>query len=110
MKLLFDQNLSHRLPARLADLFPDSAHVRLLGKDRASDNDIWQLAKDAGFVIVTQDSDFIERIKLFGPPPNVVRLRCGNTTPAAIETLLREQATAILELAEKTGPDYLELF
>lgn len=28
MKLLFDHNLSHKLIGRLADLFPDSEHVR----------------------------------------------------------------------------------
>ena len=31
MRLLFDQNLSHRLLAALDDLFPASLHVRLLG-------------------------------------------------------------------------------
>ena len=35
MKLLVDQNLSHRLPARLSDLFSDSAHVRAGALDRA---------------------------------------------------------------------------
>jgi predicted nuclease of predicted toxin-antitoxin system len=41
MKLLFDQNLSPRLVAHLADVFPDSQHVFQLGLGRASDNDIW---------------------------------------------------------------------
>jgi hypothetical protein len=31
MKLLFDQNLSWRLPKKLADLYPDSQHVREVG-------------------------------------------------------------------------------
>jgi predicted nuclease of predicted toxin-antitoxin system len=31
MKLLFDQNLSFKLCQNLADLFPESNHVRLLG-------------------------------------------------------------------------------
>ncbi|MBV8728792.1 MAG: DUF5615 family PIN-like protein [Acidobacteriia bacterium] len=31
MKLLFDENLSRRLMARLADLFPESSHVVLEG-------------------------------------------------------------------------------
>ncbi len=30
MKLLFDQNLSFKLCQRLADLFPEFSHVRLL--------------------------------------------------------------------------------
>jgi predicted nuclease of predicted toxin-antitoxin system len=35
MKLLFDQNLSFKLCARLTDLFPGSNQVRLLGLDQA---------------------------------------------------------------------------
>ncbi|HKQ73459.1 MAG TPA: DUF5615 family PIN-like protein [Blastocatellia bacterium] len=37
MKLLFDQNLSPRLPRLLADIFPDSAHIRELGMRDATD-------------------------------------------------------------------------
>ncbi len=58
MKLLFDQNLSFRLARQLALLFPDSAHVRLLGMDQQGDLLIWRFARDHGFVVVTQDADF----------------------------------------------------
>ncbi|MBI3980262.1 MAG: DUF5615 family PIN-like protein [Chloroflexi bacterium] len=37
MKLLVDQNLSPHLVRRLADLFPGSSHVSLVGLERASD-------------------------------------------------------------------------
>jgi len=37
MRLLFDQNLSHRLLESLDDLFPGSLHVRLLGLAEADD-------------------------------------------------------------------------
>ncbi len=45
MKLLFDQNVSPRLVALLADIFPDSNHVFPLGLDEAEDTDVWQYAK-----------------------------------------------------------------
>ena len=61
MKLLFDQNLSHRLPVRLGDLFPDSAHVRAAGLEQADDRQIWEYAKANGYGIVSQDVDFAER-------------------------------------------------
>jgi predicted nuclease of predicted toxin-antitoxin system len=64
VKLLFDQNLSHRLPSRLADLFPDSDHVRRLSLDRASDDRIWDFAQANDFCVITQDSDFVERSRL----------------------------------------------
>jgi hypothetical protein len=45
MKLLFDQNLSPRLPRLLADIFPDSAHIREFGMRDATDTIIWEYAK-----------------------------------------------------------------
>jgi len=110
LKLLFDQNLSHRLPARLADIYPQSAHVRLLGMDRASDTLIWNFALQNDYMIVTQDSDFVERSKLWGAPPQVVWLRCGNTTPQIIEDLLRSNAVLIINLFRDVGATYLEIF
>ena len=57
MKLLFDQNLSHKLVRLLADLFPDSLHVREVGLNAAGDPLVWDYAKAHGFVIVSKDSD-----------------------------------------------------
>lgn len=78
MKLLFDQNLSPRLPRLLADLFPDSVHVRDVGLRDAPDADIWRFAKENGFVIVSKDSDFQQRSLLYGFPPKFVWVRVGN--------------------------------
>ena len=52
MKLLFDQNLSFKLCPRLADLFPDSCQVRLLGLAEADDRALWQHAKSNGFTVI----------------------------------------------------------
>lgn len=109
MKLLFDQNLSHRLPVRLADLFPDSSHVRAAGLDRASDDEIWQYASSNDYCIVTQDSDFAERARLYGAPPKVVWLRCGNSTPQQIEAILRRHVILISELSQNPELNYAEI-
>jgi hypothetical protein len=53
MKLLFDHNLSPRLVNRLADLFPGAQHVFLLAMGEADDSQIWNYAKQNGYVIVT---------------------------------------------------------
>ena len=100
MKLLFDQNLSHRLPARLGDLFPDSAHVRAAGLEQADDRQIWEYAKANGYGIVSQDADFSERSRLYGAPPKVVWLRCGNQTPQQVEKILRGHFELIRELIQ----------
>lgn len=95
MKLLFDQNLSWRLPQKLADLYPDSQHIREVGLTESQDVDIWNYAKANGFMIVSKDMDFQQRSLLFGHPPKVVRLRVGNCTVQMIEDLLRRHSAAI---------------
>jgi predicted nuclease of predicted toxin-antitoxin system len=89
MKLLFDQNLSHRLIDLLQDLFPHSAHVRALNLHQADDLAIWNYAKENGFVIVTQDADYSDWNKLRGAPPKIIWLRCGNATVNQIHAKLR---------------------
>ncbi len=46
MKLLFDENLSPKLPSYLGDLFPNSLHVRDVGMKATSDPIVWDYAKD----------------------------------------------------------------
>ncbi len=55
MKLLLDENLSPRLVALLADLYPASRHVRELGLIGRADAAVWALACEQGFAIVTKD-------------------------------------------------------
>jgi len=43
-RLLFDENLSPRLPALLVDEFPGSRHVRDVGLRGTTDQDIWKFA------------------------------------------------------------------
>ncbi len=72
MKLLFDQNLSFKLCDQLADIFPNSNHVRVLGLERAADRTLWQYAGSNGYTLVTLDADFAEMAALLGPPPKVI--------------------------------------
>src|SRR5713226_5699808 len=92
MKLLFDQNLSFKLCRLLADAFPDSNQIRLIGMEEAEDRSIWQYAKADGFILVSQDVDFADMATLYGPPPKVIWLRCGNQPTHAIEQRLRDLA------------------
>lgn len=95
MKLLFDQNLSHRLCEELPADFQTLRHVRDLGLARATDVEIWNYARENEFTIVTKDSDFWERAVLDGPPPKVIWIRLGNCTTDDIRVLLSEHAGTI---------------
>jgi predicted nuclease of predicted toxin-antitoxin system len=72
LKLLFDQNLSRKLPSKLADLYPDSTHVVSIGLEQASDTDVRTFAAQKGFVIVTRDRDFADLDALWGAPPKAI--------------------------------------
>ena len=95
MKLLFDQNLSPRLPRLLADIYPESVHVRALGLRDVDDSVIWEYAKRNDLVIVSKDSDFQQRSLLFGSPPKFIWLRVGNCPVRTIEELLRRHSVVI---------------
>jgi predicted nuclease of predicted toxin-antitoxin system len=110
VKLLFDQNLSHRLCRSLADLFPQSEQVKLLRLDRESDVTIWQHARSEGFTIVTLDGDFADIAALRGAPPKVIWLRCGNQPRDFVERLLRDHATTIAEFVANDSAACLELY
>lgn len=72
MKLLFDENLSPKLPRLLATLFPGSAHPRECGLLGGSDEDAWEYARAHGFTIVSKDSDFYQRSLIHGYPPKLI--------------------------------------
>ena len=110
MKLLFDQNLSFKLSRLLADAFPESNQIRLLGMERAEDRAIWEYAKANDFILVSQDADFADMATLFGPPPKVIWLRCGNQPTDAIERRLRGHAEAIAAFAEDGAAACWEIY
>jgi predicted nuclease of predicted toxin-antitoxin system len=73
LKLLFDENLSSRLVGALADQFPNSSHVNLVGLAGATDLEI-----------------FFRSLSLVnGAPPKVIWLRIGNASTAGIEAFIR---------------------
>ena len=80
MKLLFDENLSPKLPRLLATLFPGSAHVRECGLRGQPDEDVWDHARAYGSTFVAKDSYFHRRSLLYGHPPKLVWMRIGNCT------------------------------
>ena len=95
MRLLFDQNLSPRLPRLLHDIFPGSIHVREAALHESDDTLVWDYAKEHGHVIVSKDSDFQQRSLLLGAPPKFIWLRLGNCSVAESASLLRRHSVSI---------------
>lgn len=61
--------------------------LRDLGLRDAEDREIFERARGAGAFVLSEDSDFVDLVARFGPPPQIVWLRCGNTTNAHLRTL-----------------------
>lgn len=97
MKLLFDQNISHRIISKLKDVFPDAKQVRELGLENSTDHDIWEHAKSKDYSLVTFDADFYDMSNLYGHPPRIIWLRTGNRKTSDLAELLTYRSVLIKE-------------
>lgn len=109
MRLLFDQNLSPRLAARLSDVFPGSGHVSFVGLDRAADEEVFSYALRHGYAIVSKDADFSDMGQVRGESPKVIWLRLGNCTTREIEATLRSRFVEIEALEQDPDANVLAL-
>ena len=109
MKLLFDENLSPKLACFLADLFPDSLHVRDVGMKATDDPLVWDYAKNNGFMIVSKDMDMHNLSLALGNPLKVVWLRLGNCSTRQVENLLRQAFDVIRLFGEDEHVSLLAL-
>ncbi len=71
-----------------ATLGMEAHAVRDLGLRDAKDSPIFQVARAAGAVMMTKDSDFVEMLQRLGPPPKVLWVTCGNTSNARLREIL----------------------
>jgi predicted nuclease of predicted toxin-antitoxin system len=109
LSLLFDQNLSRRLPTLLAAEFPGSEQVLLAGLASADDRTVWAYAAARGLAVVSKDSDFRNLSAALGPPRKVIWLRVGNGPTGQIEALLRSRAADIWSFLSDPAAALLEL-
>jgi predicted nuclease of predicted toxin-antitoxin system len=100
MKLLFDQNISFRIVAKLKDEFPDSVQVRRLDLENRQDRLIWDHAKQNGFTIVTFDTDFYDLSSLYGHPPKIIWIRLVNPSTEELVNELKARRTVIQAFIE----------
>jgi predicted nuclease of predicted toxin-antitoxin system len=77
--------------------YPESVAARDVGLSRAPDAKLWSFAQTNQFVVVTKDSDFIQRSFLFGAPPKVIWIAAGNCSTKQIVNLLRNSTERILK-------------
>jgi len=82
----------------------DAHAVRDLGLRDSEDSDIFAAARAPGVVVMTKDSDFLDLLQRHGPPPQVIWLRCGNTTNARLKQLLTHALPDVLPILASGEP------
>jgi predicted nuclease of predicted toxin-antitoxin system len=101
MKLLLDANLSWRLSALLSEQYGECIHVNNTNLPKpAKDTEIWDYARTNGFIIVTQDSDFLNLFETRGFPPKIILLRIGNMGRKEAGEILIQAKPSIEDLVE----------
>lgn len=92
-----------QLPPVLAKWLSEQFHVeafalRTLGLRDATDAVIFQAAQQTGIVMISKDSDFVEMISRYGPPPQLIWVTCGNVTNRQLQIVFNNTFPASLEL------------
>lgn len=109
MKLLFDQNISHKLVDKIGNMFPNSSHVKKESLDTSSDERVWDFARYNNFIIVSKDSDFIDKSIVRGFPPKIIWINKGNCSSKVIENILRDNFLLIKNFSEEQNTSLLIL-
>ena len=111
MIIWIDAQLSPELASWLADRFAiEARHVRDFDLVGATDPLIFEAARRAGAVVVTKDRDFVDLVKLRGTPPQILWVRCGNTSNSAMMRLLATTFDEARRLLAAAAGDRLEAF
>lgn len=105
--------LDAQLPPQLAPWLTERFGVRAysasyLGLRDATDEVIFEAARAAAAVIISKDSDFIDKVRRHGPPPKLLWVTVGNVTTLNLKTVfdtLFVEAVALL----MAGEDIVEI-
>jgi predicted nuclease of predicted toxin-antitoxin system len=89
MTIWIDAQISPAIAAWIRSNFAVNAiAVRDLGLRDATDREIFLAAKTGNAVVMSKDSDFVLLLDRLGPPPQVIWVRCGNTSNARLKEVL----------------------
>lgn len=102
-------NLADKLADGLDAAYPGTKHVKQVRLAAHADTEVWELARKEGFIILTQDDDFVEMSMMRGAPPKVVHLAMGNHTTKEWLAIIQSNAVAISHFASDQDTGLLVL-
>ena len=111
MKILIDQNISHRIKSKISSIFPLAFHVKDLNLIDENDYKIFAYARKEHFdAIVTIDDDFQRIIFERGTPPKIIWLRIKNCSTDFLAQKIIGNETVINNFLQKDEHDLLQIF
>lgn len=81
-----------------AQLGVEAYALRDLELRDASDQKIFESARESDAIVLTKDSDFVRLLELHGAPPRVLWLTIGNTSTARVQEVLLQSWPRIVDL------------
>ncbi len=111
MKLLIDQNISHRIIPLISSSFSELTHVRNEGLKDKSDYEIFMFARQYKFdAVISLDEDFVHLLQTFNSPPKIIWLKTGNSSTTQLAQLLVQKKEIIIEFLHSQEKDCLEIY
>lgn len=99
VKFWLDAQLPPKLAVWLASEFGvEVSPLRDLGLRDAEDAEIFRQARDLGVVLISKDSDFVDLVSRFGPPPQLLWVTCGNVTNRRLQEVFGKAGQAAIDL------------
>jgi predicted nuclease of predicted toxin-antitoxin system len=99
MTIWVDAQMSPAIAAWISSNFSVSAvAIRDLGLQDAEDKEIFEAARRESVIVMTKDSDFVLLLERLGAPPQVIWIRCGNTSNVRLKEILTNTLPKALEL------------
>ena len=109
MTIWIDAQLSPALAPWIKNNFDIEAFsARWLGLQYATDEEIFDAARKANTIVMSKDSDFVQLLRLHGPPPKVIWVTCGNTSNARMKEILSQTLKSTLDLLQ-AGEQLVEI-
>ena len=72
--------------------------VRGVGLRDAADREIFDAAREADVITMSKDSDFLNLLDRYGPPPKVIWITCGNASNQQMRKILEKTLSTVVRM------------
>jgi predicted nuclease of predicted toxin-antitoxin system len=111
MKVLIDQNISHRILTFIQNDLYNFEHVRNVGLKDANDYEIFMYARNNNFdSILTLDEDFQFLLLTQNQPPKIIWIKVGNCPTKILAELINNNSSIISFFLTDENSDCLEIY